>query len=66
MISQNLKIGMIASRIILVAACLANVTLPASNWTILGPIPEVAPGRYQFTDSNAPAFPMRFYRVLFP
>ena len=43
-----------------------NVTLPVSNWTILGEVPEVSPGRFQFTDTNAPAFPTRFYRVVFP
>ena len=43
-----------------------NVTLPVSNWTILGAVPEVSPGRFQFTDTNAPAFPTRFYRVVFP
>jgi len=43
-----------------------NVTLPASNWTIIGPVTEVSPGQFRFTDTNAPAFPTRFYRVLFP
>lgn len=43
-----------------------NVTLPASNWTVLGTVPEISPGQFQFTDTNAPAFPVRFYRVMFP
>lgn len=43
-----------------------NVFLPASEWTILGPVTEVSPGQFQFIDTNAPTFPTRFYRVLFP
>lgn len=39
-----------------------NLTLPISNWAILGTATEVAPGEFQFTDSS-PAAGQRFYRV---
>ena len=31
-----------------------NLALPFSNWTPLGPVPEIAPGQLQFTDSGRP------------
>ncbi len=45
----------------------ADISLPLSNWTELGPATEVLPGEFQFTDpqvtsSNA----TRFYRVRSP
>ena len=43
-----------------------NAALPASNWTTLGPVTEISPGRYQFTDADATNFLRRFYRVLWP
>jgi hypothetical protein len=43
-----------------------NAAWPASNWTTLGPVTEVSPGQYQFTDPQATNLPRRFYRVLAP
>jgi fibronectin-binding autotransporter adhesin len=43
-----------------------NVALPLTNWTVLGNIPEIAPGQYQFTDLGATNSPQRFYRVVSP
>ena len=43
-----------------------NVTLPASNWMILGPVPETSPGQFQFTDTNSTIRPQTFYRVRSP
>ena len=43
-----------------------NVTLPASNWTVLGAATVIAPGVYQFTDAQATNFPRRFYQVRSP
>jgi hypothetical protein len=39
-----------------------NVALPLSNWTALGGVTELAPGQFQFVDSQATA-DQRFYRV---
>ena len=43
----------------------ASTNLAASNWV---PIGTVVPGtdRFVFTDTNAPGFRLRFYRVLEP
>jgi hypothetical protein len=43
-----------------------NVALPLTNWTGLGPVPEVSPGQFQFTDSQATNTSQRFYRVRSP
>jgi hypothetical protein len=43
-----------------------NVALPSSNWTALGSATELTPGRYQFTDSSAPANQSHYYRVRSP
>ena len=43
-----------------------NVLLPLSNWTAIGSVMETVPGQYQFTDSQATNFPLRFYRVRSP
>jgi N-acetylneuraminic acid mutarotase len=43
-----------------------NVALPLTNWTVLGGIAEIAPGKFQFTDAQAPNGPQRFYRVRAP
>lgn len=43
-----------------------NVTLPTSQWTILGTATQISPGAYQFTDSQATNFPQRFYQVRSP
>ncbi len=41
-----------------------NFSLPMSDWTALGPIPEVAPGIFRFTDATNS--PQRFYRARCP
>ncbi|HXJ74784.1 MAG TPA: kelch repeat-containing protein, partial [Candidatus Dormibacteraeota bacterium] len=43
-----------------------NLALPRSNWTALGAVPEVAPGQFQFHDTQHPTDPHRFYRVRAP
>ena len=40
-----------------------NPSLPVSDWTVLGGVPEVAPGRFQFADPQATTVPRMFYRV---
>jgi hypothetical protein len=44
----------------------SDVTLPLSNWTILGPATETSLGHYQFTDSAATAAIAQFYIVRRP
>src|ERR1039458_7283644 len=44
----------------------SNVTTALSNWTILGSVPEISSGQYQFTDTQATNQPRRFYRVRSP
>jgi len=43
-----------------------NVGLPSSQWSTLGAAAQLAPGQYHFTDSTAPNYPRRFYRVVSP
>ena len=43
-----------------------NLSVPFSNWSTLGPVPEVSPGHFQFTDSQAGGNQQRFYRVRSP
>ena len=43
-----------------------NVTLPFTNWTRLGSVAEVLPGRFQFTDPQATNDSRRSYRVRSP
>ncbi|MBC8094828.1 MAG: autotransporter-associated beta strand repeat-containing protein [Akkermansiaceae bacterium] len=43
-----------------------NLSLPLTNWTILGPVTETSPGQFQFTDPTATNSPRRFYRVRSP
>jgi hypothetical protein len=43
-----------------------NLSLPLSNWTVLGAPVESPPGQYQFTDTQATNVPVRFYRVSSP
>lgn len=43
-----------------------NISLPTSNWTVLGSATVISPGVYQFTDSQATNFPRRFYQVRSP
>jgi len=40
-----------------------NLSLSVSNWTNLGTATETAAGQFQFTDTQAAAKPVRFYRV---
>jgi hypothetical protein len=42
-----------------------NLTAPVT-WSNLGPATANAGGIYQFTDTNAPLFPLRFYRTVSP
>jgi hypothetical protein len=44
-----------------------DVTLPASNWIVLGPVTEVVPGQFQFSDPQATTRSTSyFYRVRSP
>jgi hypothetical protein len=43
-----------------------NLTVPLSNWTVLGPVTEIVPGQFQFTDRAATNFPYRFYQIRSP
>ena len=43
-----------------------NSAVPFTNWTTLGGVPDVAPGRFRFTDVQATNSPTRFYRVRSP
>lgn len=44
----------------------ANSNLNTTNWTVIGTAPANGSGAFSFTDTNAPSFPMRFYRALSP
>jgi large repetitive protein len=48
------------------ALAATNASLPLNDWTALGAITEIAPGRFQFIDSQAANNPQRFYRVRSP
>ncbi len=40
---------------------------PATGtWTVLGAPTEASPGQFQFTDLQAPNYPLRFYRIRSP
>ncbi len=43
-----------------------NLSLPASNWTVLGPPTPIAGGMCRFTDPNATNYPCRFYQLRWP
>jgi hypothetical protein len=43
-----------------------NLSLPLSTWTVLGPIPEIGPGQFQFIDPAPTNRPHRLYRVRCP
>jgi hypothetical protein len=43
-----------------------DLTLPFSNWTAQAGLTETAPGRFEFTDSQATNNSRRFYRISFP
>jgi hypothetical protein len=48
------------------ALAATNLTLASSNWTSLGRVAEVADGDFQFTDTQATNYGLRFYRVRSP
>jgi hypothetical protein len=43
-----------------------NLTLPSSNWNVLGPATEIFPGQFQFIDLSATNSPPRFYQIRSP
>ena len=43
-----------------------NLSLPLTNWTTLGGVMEIAPGRFQFTDPQATNNPQSFYQIFSP
>lgn len=43
-----------------------NLTVPFSNWIMLGALTDNPPGQFQFTDSQTTNYPRRFYRVSLP
>jgi len=43
-----------------------NVSLPSSDWTVLGPPIPLGDGFYQFTDFGAAILPQRFYLLRSP
>jgi N-acetylneuraminic acid mutarotase len=43
-----------------------NLSLPSSNWMILGGVVETSPGQFQFTDPQATNGGQRFYRLRSP
>jgi hypothetical protein len=43
-----------------------NLASPLPTWTVLGPIPEIAPGQFEFVDSAPTNLPQRIYRVRCP
>lgn len=45
------------------AVTTTNLLLPISDWTVLGTVPEITAGQFQFTDVQATNNPQRFYRV---
>jgi hypothetical protein len=43
-----------------------DLTLPSSNWSVLGTADESSPGKFHFTDTDATNYPQSFYRVRSP
>gem|GEM_PF-6966012 len=43
-----------------------NISLPRSNWTVLGVATNIGGGRHAFTDPQATNFPNRLYHLRFP
>ena len=43
-----------------------NLSLPSSHWAKIGSATETAPGRFEFTDTQATDAPGRFYRLRSP
>jgi alpha-tubulin suppressor-like RCC1 family protein len=52
------------ARFIILAA--SDLSLPFSNWMVLGSATEVASGQFQFTDTQATNWGQRYYRVRSP
>jgi hypothetical protein len=48
------------------ALATTNASLPLNSWTVIGAATEDSPGHFQFTDSQTPNYPQRFYRVRSP
>ncbi|MDB6026375.1 MAG: hypothetical protein JWM68_2598 [Verrucomicrobiales bacterium] len=48
------------------ALAATNLSLPLSNWNVLGSVTELSPGQYQFTDSLATNSVNRFYSIRTP
>ena len=44
----------------------ANANLNTTNWLVIGTALANFNGAFTFVDTNAPSFPMRFYRFLLP
>jgi hypothetical protein len=55
-----------ASNTVFTIVAATNLVLPASNWTVLGTGTNLGNGLSQFTDTNAPAAPLRFYQLRWP
>ena len=43
-----------------------NLTLPLTNWTVLGSATEISPGQFRFTDAEATNYSQRFYQLRSP
>lgn len=48
------------------ALATTNLALPLANWTVVGNVPEISAGHYQFTDPGVTNSPQRFYEVVSP
>jgi WD40 repeat protein len=48
------------------ALATTNLSLSLSNWSVIGSVPEISPGVFQFADPQATNSPRRFYRVRSP
>jgi hypothetical protein len=44
----------------------SNLALPLGSWTVLGSVPEISPGHFQFTDPQTANQPSRFYLIRSP
>jgi hypothetical protein len=43
-----------------------NVFSPVTNWTAIGTASNIGPNLFEFTETNPPTDPQRFYRVRSP
>jgi len=43
-----------------------DLTLPLSNWDVLGQMTEIAPGQFQWTDQDYANYDFRFYCLQSP